>query len=456
LSVSILEAFSIFADMIIYFLYDTLLLFALPVIIGYHLFRSLTRRRPAALPERFGFLPSSERAKVEGHETIWIHAVSVGETIAAKSLLKELKKRFPQKKIVLSNVTETGRSIAVKLPEADLCIYFPFDYGFAARKLLDAVNPSLVIIVETEIWPNFLRAARMREIPVVLVNGRISDRSFDRYKKLRWVFRRVLADFSAFCMQTAEDAKRIAAMGAQPENIHVTNNLKYDIPVAGLPEERSRELRDAYHIPSSILVFTAGSTHQGEEELVIKTYKELAGGSSNVFLILAPRHPERAVKVSDLLRNEGIGHKLRSGLDNHSPQFRPGEVLLLDTVGELASLYAISDLVFVGGSLVPIGGHNILEPASMKVPVIFGPFMNNFREITAMILKINGAVQISDGLELTTSVRVLLEDEDKRHEIGANGARLLDENRGSTERHMEIIASFLENPSQFRPVNESS
>ncbi len=442
--------------MIIYFLYDTLLLFALPIIIGYHLFRSLTRGRPAAFPERFGFLPSTERAKVDGHDTIWVHAVSVGETIAAKSLLKELKKRFPQKKIVLSNVTETGRSIALKLPEADLCIYFPFDYGFAARKLLDAIRPSLIIIVETEIWPNFLRAARCREIPVVLVNGRISDRSFERYKKLRWVFEKVLADFSAFCMQTSVDANRIAAMGARPANIHVTNNLKYDIPVARLPEERFRVLRDAYHIPSSILVFTAGSTHQGEEELVIKTYKELSGNNSNIFLILAPRHPERAAKVADLLRNEGIAYTLRSGLDNRSPQFRSGEVLLLDTVGELAGLYAISDLVFVGGSLVPVGGHNILEPASLAVPVIFGPFMSNFREISAMILKINGAVQIADGIELTATVRDLLEDEDKRHDIGANGARLLEENRGSTERHMEIIASFLENTAQVSPANDET
>ncbi len=427
----------------IYFLYDTLLLFALPLIVGYHLFRSLTRGRPSALFERFGYLSPAEKGKVDGHETIWVHAVSVGETIAAKSLLKELKRRFPQKKIVLSNVTETGRSISLKLPEADLCLYFPFDYGFAARRILDSVKPSLVIIVETEIWPNFLRAARRREIPVVLVNGRISDRSFVRYKRLRCVFQRVLADFSDFCMQTAEDADRIAAMGANPEKIHVTNNLKYDIPVSQLNKERFTDLRDAYRIPPPVTVFTAGSTHQGEEELIIRTYKELTGENRNIFLVLAPRHPERAAKVSELLRSEGIAHRMRSGLDEHSCLFRPGEALLLDTVGELTSLYAISDLVFVGGSLVPVGGHNILEPASLKVPVIFGPYMSNFREIAEKIIKLNGAVQVADEAELKTAARVLLEDEGKRREIGANGARLLEENSGSTQRHMQIIASFL-------------
>jgi 3-deoxy-D-manno-octulosonic-acid transferase len=430
--------------MMIYILYDTLLILALPFIVGYHLFRSLSRGRPAAITERFGFLSYAERVKIRDCETIWVHAVSVGETIAAKSLLRELKKRFPKKKIVLSNVTETGRSIALNLPEADLCVYFPFDYGFAARKILDTVNPSLVIIFETEIWPNFLRQACKREIPVILANGRISDRSFVRYKKFRWVFRRVLENISDFCMQTVEDAERIASIGARPESIHVTNNLKYDIPVVRLPEVKLRSLRDDYRIPQQVTVFTAGSTHQGEEEVVIKTYKKIAGENGNIFLVLAPRHPERAAKVSELLKSEGIAYRLRSVLGNDSFPFRPGDVLLLDTVGELAKLYAVSDMVFVGGSLVPVGGHNILEPASQKVPVIFGPHMNNFREIASKILELNGAVQVADGAELTNEVRVLLDDEEKRIEIGANGAKLLEVNSGSTQRHMEIIASYFQ------------
>ncbi len=429
--------------MVIYFLYDALLLLASPVIIGFYLFRSAKRGRPASLRERFGFLSFEAIEKIARQDVIWVHAVSVGETVAVKSLLKAIKGRFPQKKIVLSNVTETGRSISLKLDEADLCIYFPFDYGFAVREAMNAVNPSLVIIVETEIWPNFLREARKRDVPVVLVNGRISDRSFKRYVRLAWLFRWVLADFSAFCMQTEEDARRIIAMGAQPSRVHVSKNLKYDISVGQLSQERFCTLRNTYHIPLSVSVLTAGSTHQGEEDPIIRTYKELVSEKKNLLLVLAPRHPERAAKVSEILHMEGVPHVLRSSLDERTAPLQCGEVLVLDTVGELTKLYAVSDLVFVGGSLVPVGGHNVLEPASLHVPVLFGPYMNNFREIAALILKFNGGIQVADEAGLADAVRALLEDAVTRREMGGNGARLLEENSGSTDRHMEIITTFM-------------
>jgi 3-deoxy-D-manno-octulosonic-acid transferase len=429
--------------MIFYFLYDLLLLLLSPLVIGYYLFRALQRGRPAALARRFGVLPAADLAKIAGKDTIWVHAVSVGETIAVKALLKALKERFPQNKIVISNVTETGRSISLTLAEADLCIYFPFDFGFAVHRLIDSVDPSLIIIVETEIWPNFMKAARNRDIPVVLVNGRISDRSFGRYLRLSWIFRRVLANFSAFCMQTAEDARRIVAIGAQPSCVHVAKNLKYDIPVAGVSDERFQELRSRYRIPAEIKVLTAGSTHPGEEELLVQTYKTLLAGQRDLVLVLAPRHPERAARISELLQREGVPHRFRSALDEQSVPFGSGEVLLLDTVGELTKLYSISDLVFVGGSLVPVGGHNVLEPASCHVPVLFGPFMNNFREIAELILKCNGGIQVADADELTGAVGALLDDGEKRLEIGRNGGRLLEENSGSIDRHLEIIANFL-------------
>lgn len=430
-------------DMIIYFLYDTFLLLATPIIIGYHLFRSLTRRRPVALFARLGFLSWEQKRKIDGCETIWVHAVSVGETIAAKSLLKSLKERFPGKKIVLSSVTETGRSIAVKLEEVDLCIYFPFDYGFAVKKALNAINPSCIIIVETEIWPNFLRFARHRKIPVILVNGRISDRSFKNYMQFRWLFRRFLANISAFCMQTDEDARRIMAIGAPPGRVNNAKNLKYDIILSRLSPEKCREMKEEYHIPPEITVLTAGSTHQGEEEIVIAAYKTFINENIKLFLVLAPRHPERAAKVIEILQRQGVPYTLRSDLDKRSGTLRNGEVLLLDTVGELMRFYALSDLVFVGGSLVPVGGHNILEPSSLRKPVLFGPHMSNFKEIASLVLKYGGGVQVANGEELTAVVRSLLDDKVKRDEIGNNGARLLEENSGSTERHMEIIASFL-------------
>ncbi len=428
---------------IIYFLYDTFIFLAAPLIACYYLFKSLKRGRPAALSSRFGFLSEDECNKIAGCETIWVHAVSVGETNAVKSLLKAIKERYPKKKIVLSNVTETGRSVSLKIAEADLCIYFPFDYGFAAGRVMKAVNPSVVIIVETEIWPNFLKEARKRNIPVVLVNGRISDRSYRRYTMLRWVFRRVLADFSAFCMQTDEDAQRIIAMGAKPTSVHVTKNLKYDVPVVRHSWEILQSLRKMYHIPMSVSVITAGSTHQGEEELVIRTYKKLLLENENLVLVLAPRHPERVGKVSEILQKEGISFALRSALGNTASLLRSGEALLLDTIGELMNLYALSDLVFVGGSIVPVGGHNLLEPASLGVPVLFGPYMNNFREIAALIVRFNGGAQVEDEAELTSVAGMLLDNEVQRREMGKNGARLIEGNSGSTERHMEIISNFL-------------
>ncbi len=429
--------------MIIYFLYDALLLLAAPLITGYYLVKSLKRGRPAALASRFGFLSDEERGNIAGCETIWVHAVSVGETNAVKSLLKALKKRYPHKKIVLSNVTETGRSISLKIIEADLCIYFPFDYSFAVRNVLEMVHPDAVIIVETEIWPNLLKEARKLSIPVVLVNGRISDRSFKRYIRLAWVFRRVLADFSSFCMQTDEDARRIVAMGARPSSVHVTKNLKYDMPVTRLSRETLESYRDKYRIPVSVSVFTAGSTHQGEEELVIGAYKSLLQENENLVLVLAPRHPERVGRVSEILQKEGISFKLRSAVENLGSLLHTGEVLLLDTVGELMNLYALSDLVYVGGSMVPVGGHNLLEPASAGVPVIFGPHMQNFREIASMIVKSDAGVQVGNEAELISVVLNLMRDKARRREMGENGAGLLEENCGSTERHMEIISSFL-------------
>src|SRR6266545_1274578 len=209
-------------------LYNIALLPALPIVVLYHLYRSLSRGRRPAFAERLGAVTPEALAVLAGERPILVHAVSVGETIAVKPLLKALRQRFPDRKIVLSNVTETGRSVALTLPEADLCIYFPFDYSFAARNLLSHIRPALILVVETEIWPNFLRTAREMNIPAVMVNGRISDRSFGRYLRLRWFFSRVLADFTRFCMQTGEDARRIIAMGAPADRVQVTRNLKYD------------------------------------------------------------------------------------------------------------------------------------------------------------------------------------------------------------------------------------
>jgi 3-deoxy-D-manno-octulosonic-acid transferase len=428
----------------IYLIYDIMLFLATPLIFAYSMIRSRRKgRRREGTSERLGMYDARLVAALNEQKTVWVHAVSVGETMAVKPLLKALKESIPGIRIVLSNVTETGRSIAEKTAGIDHCIYFPLDYRFTVKRALATVRPALLVIVETEIWPNFLRAARDMGIPAVLVNGRISDRSFGRYLALKWFFRPVLANLSAFCMQTTEDARRIIAIGADPERVHVTRNLKYDIPVTPPSPEKKRALHEGYKIPDGIMVITAGSTHAGEEETLVSVYRRLLAGGRECFLVLAPRHPERGGEVAEIIRNCGMPFTLRSALDRREGLFRPGEVLLVDTVGELMRFYAISDLVFVGGSLAATGGHNILEPASLGVPVLFGPHMHNFRETASLLLACGGGFQVEDGEELTAVLQILLDDETKRRETGQNGMKLLLENSGATEMQMVVIRKLM-------------
>lgn len=428
-----------------YFLYNILLFIATPFIAAYSMIRSWRRgKRREGIAERFGVLDASLASVLDGQKTVWVHAVSVGETMAVKPLLKALKDSQPGIRIVLSNVTETGRSIAEKTAEIDHCIYLPLDYRFTVSRALKRVCPDLVIIVETEIWPNFLRVTREMGIPALLVNGRISDRSFGRYMKLRSFFRPVLANLAACCMQTAEDARRIIAIGAEPMRVHVAKNLKYDIPVIAQTAEKKRELRGICKVPDGLMVITGGSTHVGEEETLLSAYRSLLAEGLECFLVLAPRHPERAGEVAEIIGNFGMPFTACSVLDRREALFRPGEVLLVDTVGELMRFYAISDMVFVGGSLAMTGGHNILEPASLGVPVLFGPHMHNFREPAALLLACGGGAQVNDGEELKSMFKLLMGNRAKRLQMGYNGLRMLEESRGAISRHMEIIRRFLD------------
>ncbi|ABB32573.1 Three-deoxy-D-manno-octulosonic-acid transferase domain protein [Geobacter metallireducens RCH3] len=432
----------------IFLVYDILLLLLSPLILIHHAWRTVSRGRSfAGFGERFGCIAPESLARVAGKGPIWVHAVSVGETMAVKPLLRELKRRFPERPLVLSSVTETGRSVAVTIPEADLVVYFPFDFGFAVARALRLVAPSLVIVVETEIWPNFLRHARRTGIPSVMVNGRISDRSFPRYLRFSRFFAPILNNLSALCMQSSEDARRIIAVGAPAERVHVTRNLKYDLPVRSLTPAERQELLCSYRLPAGALIITAGSTHAGEEEVVADIYARLAGERSDLFLVLVPRHPERAVEVGTLLEGKGIPFVRRSALDKVQEQPRGG-VLLVDTIGELMKLYALSDVVFVGGSLVPVGGHNLLEPASVGAPVLFGPHMHNFREITALVLGAGAGEQVNDHGELEATLRRLLADEPARRSMGENGIRLMADQGGAAARHLEIIGPLIERGSE--------
>jgi len=427
-----------------YFVYNVLIWLALPFVAIYHQYRSISRGRPAAFLPRFGYLGSDQLTLLGGKRPIWVHAVSVGETIAVKPLLAELKKSYPNRPIVLSNMTETGRTVAASLREVDLAIYFPFDYTFAVRRLLRSVNPGLIVIVETELWPNFLRTARRLGIPAMIVNGRISDRSFQRYRKLRHFFSAVLEDLAACCMQSGEDAERITAMGAPSRKVAVTRNLKFDIPCLTQERDELASIRSRFGIPEALFVFTAGSTHQGEDDAVLAAFAALRQSGAQAVLVLVPRHPERSGEVAGLVERHGFPYRLRSSLGAHAELLGEGGVLLVDTVGELMSLYAISDLVFVGGSLVPVGGHNLLEPASLGVAALFGPHMSNFREIAAMSLSYASARQVADAAALSREAMALFHDADGRRRMGESGRRLIAEQGGATALNMAIIDRLMQ------------
>ncbi|NTV50603.1 MAG: 3-deoxy-D-manno-octulosonic acid transferase [Geobacteraceae bacterium] len=425
-----------------FFVYNILSIFLLFPVIIYHLYRSVSRGRPPAFRERFGYIPATELAVIRNRPVIWLHAVSVGESIAAKPLLKELRKRYPDHAIVVSNTTETGRGISSTFQEIDLCIYFPFDFLPAVNCILESIRPKLIIIMETEIWPNFTREAARRGIPVLLANGRISDRSYERYLKFSWFFRHALQLFTHLCMQTQTDKERIVAIGAPDERTIATGNLKYDIPVCAANSEEKKRLRDTYGIPNDLIVLTAGSTHDGEEQHVITMYKELAATSGNLFLILVPRHPERCAEVAAALKGADLTFARRTTLSS-TGLFKQSEVLLVDTIGEMMDLYALSDIAFIGGSLVPTGGHNLLEPASAGVVSVFGPHMTNFREITELVLQYGAGIQVHSPAELTVSMRTLVASYELRRVLGQNGLKMMRDNGGATERHMEIIAGYL-------------
>lgn len=425
-----------------FFAYNIFSIFLLFPVIIYHLYRSVSRRRPPAFRERFGCIPAAELAAIRKRPVILLHAVSVGESIAARPLLKALRTRYPDHAIVVSNTTETGRGISSTFPEKDLCIYFPFDFLPAVCSTLKSIRPALIIIMETEIWPNFTREATRRGIPVVLANGRISDRSFSRYLKLSWFFRRPLQLFSCLCMQTETDRERIIAIGAPEERTLATGNLKYDIPICAANADEKKRLRDSYTIPENVIVLTAGSTHAGEEQHVITMYKELAATSDNLFLVLVPRHPERCAEVAAILKDAGLAFSRRTSLSS-TERFHRGEVLLVDTIGEMMNLYALSDIAFVGGSLVPTGGHNLLEPASAGVASVFGPHMTNFREITELVLQYGAGIQVDTPEELIVTMRTLIASFELRRVLGQNGLKMMRDNGGATGRHMEAIAKYL-------------
>ena len=316
--------------------------------------------------------------------------------------------------------------------------YFPLDLPGPVRRALDAARPRFFIAIETELWPNFLRALARRRIPSMIANGRISDRSFHRYLRVRWLMRRVLADVTVFAMQSEEDARRILALGAPPARVVVTGNLKSDLVPEAEPVDAA--WRERLGLGATDRLWIAGSTHRGEEAIVLDVFLRARARCPGLGLLLAPRHPERAGEVEDLIRERGLVPVRRSRLpDGHAP----GAVVILDTVGELAALYGVAEVVFVGGSLVPIGGHNVLEPAMRGKPVLYGPHTSNFREGAERLQRSGGGIVVKDGLELERELSLLLEDPDLARRTGDAARAAFAGRQGAVHATLELIALHL-------------
>jgi len=391
------------------------------------------RKRLSSLKSRIGFLNIQKL-----QSPIWIHAVSVGEVLSIQPLINALRQALPNELIVLSTITAAGQQVASK-SKCDALIYFPFDFNYSTRRVLTHLNPKMVIMTETEIWPNFLRACRRKDIPVIWINGRISDKSYPRYLWVRRFLKTVLDDYARIGMQSEINLQRVTALGANPKKFFSAGNIKYDINIA------SQSLQETFrqYLLSAQPLWIAASTMPREEEMILNTYHQLTKKHPALRLLIAPRHPERFEAVARLLEKNGYPYTRRSKMNGGA------KVMLLDSLGELASTFEFARVVFVGGSLIPHGGHNILEPAFFSKPILFGPHMENFREIAAHFLKENAAVQIQTESEMAEKVDAILADEIYAKGLGDRAKKIVNENRGATEKTVALICEEIKK--QRRP-----
>lgn len=390
------------------------------------------------LGERLGRVPSRLGLPGEEESTIWIHAVSVGEVLAVAGLLEELQRRLPRHKIFISTTTDTGQSLARKRFGDDRIFYFPMDFAFAIRPYLRALHPQLVVIAETEFWPNFIRLTRASGARIAVVNARISNRSWPNYQRFRGLLRRVLVNVDVFLAQTEEDAMRLQDIGAATDRVRATGNLKFDIPLPNAPAI-VEDLRKSMAASGAGPVLVCGSTVDGEESLLLKAFENLLVQHPRSVMILAPRHPERFPAVTELLEQMSIGFRRRSSWNGDALQ---GKILLLDTIGELAAMYALADIAFVGGSLVPRGGHNIIEPAQHGVAIVVGNHTENFRDIVSLFESRN-AVRIVGPAELPMVFLELLANDEERRSLGKRAAETARAQIGATARTATALQELL-------------
>jgi len=436
---------------LILILYNVALLAALVVSVPWWLWRMATTHKDReGLLERVGrvprrlatlFAPAGERP------LIWLHAVSVGEVLAITRLVGTLETALPGYQILISTTTRTGQALARERFGPNRVFYCPLDLPWAVRAYLNALKPRLLVLAETEFWPNLLHGCFRRGIPVVVVNARISDRSWPRYQRLRVLWRPFLSRLSRVLAQSPTDAERLLAIGCRPESVTVAGNLKFDVRAA----QEADATRILKPISGELRLIVAGSTLESEESALLETWPQLLAADPQLAMVLAPRHPERFNAVAALLEKSGIPWCKRSSWNTESAEpIRPGQIVLLDTIGELASVYSLASVAFVGGSLAPAGGHNPLEPAQFGVPIVMGPHYANFRAITCDLLAHN-ALRIAAKEELAAALVNLLGDRPLAEAMGSRAKEVFDRQAGATDRCVAAIRELLAaNPKRER------
>jgi 3-deoxy-D-manno-octulosonic-acid transferase len=421
-----------------YWIYSALLATGLALSLPYWLLEfSRHGKYRGGLAERLGRVPARISHQPD-RQAIWIHAVSVGEVVAITGLVFELRRRFPQHRVVVSTTTATGQRMARDRFGEDSVFYFPLDLGFAIRPHLRRLRPQLIVLAETEFWPNFLRLAHQSGAKIAVVNARISDRSLPGYKRFRRIIARILKHVNLFLAQTEEDSRRLQDIGASFGRISVSGNLKFDAPIPS-PPAIVDNLRLAFEGSGAGPVLVCGSTLDGEESLLLQAFDNILVSHPRAVMILAPRHPERFADVAELLRKLNMRFWRRS-LWQGEPIF--GGAFLLDSIGELAAIYSLADIAFVGGSLVPRGGHNIIEPAQYGVAIVVGNHTENFRDIIGLFQS-HDAIRIVGPAELPLVFMELLSDDVQRSALGRRAAETLRSQMGATQRTIEALQPLL-------------
>jgi 3-deoxy-D-manno-octulosonic-acid transferase len=434
-------------------LLDLAYLCGLALFSPYLLYKAVTRpRHLAGLRARLG-QRDGEFLRTGAGPCIWVHGVSVGEVAAAEPLVKALESALPDHEIVVTTSTQTGQAVARrKFPEKRVG-YFPVDFSWTVKRTFEAVRPSLIVLVELELWPNFLSEAKAQKVPVVVVNGRISEKSFRGYRLGRRFL--PLNDVAHYCVQTEQYAARFRNLGVPEEKITVTGSMKYDNVV--IANGDAAAARGSMGLGAKDVVWIAGSTHSPEERTLVDVFARLKKTTPELRLVLAPRHNERAAEVKKTVEAAGMKPVLRSeqvrdAASGGAPDLGVNDgVLIVDTLGELSRLYAGADFVFVGGSLIPHGGQNMLEPAALGKPVLFGPHVTNFQESAERLLQAQGAIQVRDERELEQRLRELLADPEGARALGARGLKAIEEAKGATEKTVSVLRPLLAQNTRIQP-----